>query len=263
MLPLLLLSLVASVPPTTPPQARARVMILGVYHFNGSSSDLVSSGPIDHLSDAKQAEIAVVLDRLAAFEPTKIVLEATPDDEAFQRRYRAFLAGECELTGDERDQLGFQLARQFDLPRVYGVDVRVDMDFDALLGAARRSGDQRFLDWFADTTRSIQEEMGHLAELSVGAALERMNVPAYQERARDFYLQLARAADGSDYAGAGVLAAWYRRNFCIFANIARVVDSPSDRVLVIYGQGHAPYLRELVRSSPDLELVEPNDFLAK
>jgi hypothetical protein len=42
-----------------------------------------------------------------------------------------------------------------------------------------------------------------------------------------------------------------------------VIESAEDRVLVIFGAGHSPILRELVQSNPDLQLVEPNDYLKK
>jgi len=245
--------------PAQPP--RAKVMILGVYHFDSPGLDYVKSAAVDHLSEAKQAEIAEVLDRLAAFRPTKIVLEAPAESTATLERYQAFRKGNFKLTGDERDQLGFQLALQFDHPRVYLADHKLDMDLESVLAAARESRDERFLAWFQGTMGEIQAVIERQAHLSVLAALRMLNEPAQQERTRDFYLQLARVHGGAHHVGADVLADWYLRNFCIFDNVARVVDSPADRVLVIFGQGHAPYLRELVRSSPDLELVEPNDYL--
>ena len=99
------------------------------------------------------------------------------------------------------------------------------------------------------------------AKMTVRDALLELNLPAHQDRTRDLYLQLARIHSQKGFVGADVLADWYRRNFRIFTNLARAIESPGDRVLVIFGQGHVPYLRELVRSSPDMELVEPNDYL--
>jgi len=244
-------------------QDKAKVMILGVYHFDSPNLDFVKSGKVDHLSEQKQAEIAEVLDRLSAFEPTKIVLEATPDDAAIQERYQAFRKDACKLTGDEREQLGFQLAKQFGHERVYLADHESDMDLDSVLQAARESGDQRFLTWFDGTMGDVRAQLERQARASVREALVMLNEPANQDRTRDFYLQLARVGPAKQYIGAEVLAGWYRRNFCIFSNVARAIDSPRDRVIVIFGQGHAPYLRELVKSSPDLELVEPNEYLAK
>ena len=56
-------------------------------------------------------------------------------------------------------------------------------------------------------------------------------------------------------------ADWYKRNFRIFSNVLQIIESPNDRVLVIFGQGHGAYLRDWVKSLPDLALVEPNDYL--
>jgi hypothetical protein len=47
----------------------------------------------------------------------------------------------------------------------------------------------------------------------------------------------------------------------MFANLAGVVGSPEDRVLLIVGAGHVPLLRELVQADPRLKLVEPLEFL--
>ena len=157
--------------------------------------------------------------------------------------------------------LGFQLAKQFSHPRVYLADHPSNMDIGAVLAAAQASGDQRFMGWFQGAMTEAQALMDAQARMSVRDALAMLNEPALQDKSRELYLQLARVRDAKGFVGAEVLAEWYRRNFCIFANIAKAIDSPGDRVLVLFGQGHAPYLRELVRSSPDLELVEPNEYL--
>jgi hypothetical protein len=245
------------------PQQKARVMILGVYHFDSPNQDFVKSARVDHLAEAKQDEIAEVLDRLAAFAPTKIVLEAPPDDTRIPERYAAYLEDRCQLAGDEREQLGFRLARQFSHQRVHLADHRLDMDLGAVLAAAEESADDRFLGWFHDAMEEGQALMERQSRMSVRDALVLLNDPALQDRTRDLYLQLARIRSPKGFVGSDVLAGWYRRNFCIFTNVSGVIESPADRVLVIFGQGHAPYLRELVQSSPDMQLVEPNEYLTE
>lgn len=246
-----------------PQQEKAKVMILGVYHFDSPNLDFVKSTKVDHLSETKQDEIAEVLDRLAAFAPTKIVLEALPEDTRVQERYAAYLQEKCALTGNEREQLGFRLARQFSHPRVFLADHQLDMDLNAVLTAAKESANDRFLGWFQESMVEAQAMMDRQSKMSVREALVALNEPALQDRTRDLYLQLARVRSTKGFVGSEVLAGWYRRNFCIFTNLSAAIDSPGDRVLVFFGQGHVHYLRELVQSSPDLQLVEPNDYLAK
>ena len=240
---------------------RARVMILGVYHFDSPNLDYLKSPVVDHLAPAKQDEIAEVLDRLAEFAPTKIVLEAEPENTQIQERYRAFLESDIPLKGNEREQLGFQLAKQFALPKLILADHQLGMDLGAVMAAAQESGDKRFQTWFAESMAEGQALIERQSKLSVREALVLLNEPALQDRTRDLYLQLARVRSASGYVGADVIADWYKRNFRIFTNLSQAIESPSDRVLVIFGQGHAHYLRELVKSSPDMELVEPNEYL--
>jgi hypothetical protein len=67
---------------------------------------------------------------------------------------------------------------------------------------------------------------------------------------------------GDKYCGADDLAAyWYDRNLRIFANLLRLVRSPEERIVVIFGAGHLPILRHLAESSPDLRLIEVRDVL--
>ena len=101
------------------------------------------------------------------------------------------------------------------------------------------------------------------AQMTVRDILVEMNSPENNTKAHDLYIQMARVRNGDKFVGADVLAGWYQRNFRIFSNFAPVIESPEDRVLVIFGAGHAPILRELIQSSPDLRLIEPNDYLKK
>ena len=53
-----------------------------------------------------------------------------------------------------------------------------------------------------------------------------------------FYRNLLRVGGGAEQPGADLLAAWYRRNFHICANLVQLAQ-PGDRVVVFYGSGHA------------------------
>ncbi|MFI5166979.1 MAG: DUF5694 domain-containing protein [Thermoanaerobaculales bacterium] len=46
----------------------------------------------------------------------------------------------------------------------------------------------------------------------------------------------------------------------IYSNVVRLVDSPSERVLVIFGAGHLGWLRHNVSSDPTLQLSKLADF---
>ncbi|MBI1765159.1 MAG: hypothetical protein HYR56_27420 [Acidobacteria bacterium] len=244
-------------------QSKAQVMVLGTYHFANPNLDAVKANFPDHLGEKKQQEIAEVLEALARFKPTKILLETPPENTQFQAHYQAYLKDEFKLNANESQQLGFRLARRFGHKQVYLVDHQIGMDFDALMKAAQETGNKAFLELFQKTLAQVQVKQKEWEQMTVRAALAEMNEPALQEQTRDFYLQLARVRSKDQFVGADVLTAWYQRNFRIFTNISQTIDSPQDRVLVIFGQGHAYYLREAIKSCPDLQLVEPNEYLKK
>lgn len=244
-------------------QQKAKVMILGVYHFANLNLDLVKSNLPDHLSNKKQKEIAELLDLLAKFKPTKIVVEAMPENTKVQDNYSEYLKGNYKLTADETQQIGFRLAKRFKLKQIYLADNQIPMDFDALMAAAIETKNTRFLELFSKEMAQIEAMKKHQAEITVREALVELNEPLFQEKTKDLYLQLARVRSRDKFVGADVLAAWYQRNFRIFTNLAQIINSPEDRVLVVFGQGHIPYLRDAVKSSPDMQLVEPNDYLNK
>lgn len=239
---------------------KTQVLVLGVYHFDNPNLDYLKTQVDDHLSVKRQQQIAEVVELLARYEPTKIALEAV-DESGLQSRYEAHLKGERALAADERDQLGLRLAAKLGHRRVYAVDSKLGMDVASVVAAARASGDRAFLDLFQEVMGEVEAFKRRMAERTVREILIDLNEPQQIRRDRDAYMQLARVRDAERYVGADVLAAWYQRNFRIFTNLVRLVEAPGDRVLVIIGSNHSAVLREAVQSSPDLELVEANDFL--
>ncbi|MBX3299634.1 MAG: hypothetical protein KF736_09245 [Acidobacteria bacterium] len=238
-------------------------MILGVYHFHNPGADLIKTEYPDHLSEKKQQEIAEVLDLLAKFKPTKIVVEATPENTAINDQYQQYLKGEFALTSNEIYQLGFRLAERLGHKKLYLGDNKMGMDMNAVIAAAQQNNNTQFLAEMQKTIVEITEMQRRHAQISVREALYELNAPQLQEKTKRLYLQMNRVRSKDNFVGADVLAGWYQRNFRILTNIYNSIESPQDRVLVIFGQGHAPYLREGIQADPYLELIEPNDFLRK
>jgi hypothetical protein len=241
-------------------QDNAQVMILGVYHFDNPNQDYVKTSVDDHLSANRQKQIVEVAEMLARFKPTKIVLEAVDGVSPINRNYEAYLKGDYKLKADERDQLGLRLAKLLAHKQVYAADHKLDMDFGSVIEAAQQSKEQRFLQAFQQVMSELEAFEKRKPTMTVREILSVMNDPREIARGRDLYLQMAAVRSGDKFVGADVLAGWYQRNFRIFSNIARIIE-PQDRVLVIFGQGHAAILRDLVRSEPGVKLVEASDYL--
>lgn len=75
------------------------------------------------------------------------------------------------------------------------------------------------------------------------------------------YYRMAHFSEPWNWAGADLLADWFRRNIRIYANVARLAECPTDRVLVIYGSGHTSWLRHNFASDPTFRVRRLAEFV--
>ena len=242
---------------------RVAVLLLGSYHMSNPGADRFNLEADDVLSPGRQEEMLRVVERLSSFAPTRVAIESPWGDTVSTARYRAYLAGEKELSRQEEEQIGFRLAAAMDHETVYPVDVRIGLPDERLasvLEAAPELGQYMAgLEEYGEWAMATMAEW--LTEGSVGEMLYRMNTPeaiAWADRGYlEFFLPLVV---DDDYGGAEFVAAWYERNLKIFSNLHRISE-PGDRVLVIYGAGHIPHLRYFVTLSPYFCLEDPLPYL--
>jgi len=240
-------------------QAAISVMVVGVAHFGNPGRDLHDVRVDDVLSARRQAEIQKVVDALARFRPTKILVEWSASQAA--KEYAAYRAGTSSPSRNEVVQLGFRLARQMGLPEVAGVDVPGDFPYESLQRFAEAHGQTALLEK-TDAGWAMQiQELDHVLQSgSIRDLLRFINSPPWIERSQHPYRLLLNIGQGPTQPGADLLAAWYRRNFYISANVVQAVH-PGDRVIIFYGAGHAFLLRQLVSEMPGWILVEANSYL--
>jgi hypothetical protein len=246
-----------------PPKPWPQVMILGTVHLDNPGLDVVKAKLDDVLAEKRQREIEAVVVSLAQFAPTKIAVECTPAAEKrINEDYRAYLAGAFELTRNEIHQIGFRLAKELGHSRLHGVDHKLDLDFDAALKYAAEHGQEAELAWFGSLMQKIERHFADLyARGTMAEILAAQNDDAQADDGVAAYQMMSRIGKDASYVGADVAADWYKRNLRIYTNIQRIVDAPSDRVLVVIGGGHRPLLRQLFVQTPGYELVATRPYL--
>jgi hypothetical protein len=244
---------------------RIAVLLLGSYHMSNPGADRFNLESDDVLSDRRQREILAVVERLSQFAPTRVAIESPWGDTISPARYRAYLAGEGQLSRQEEEQVGFRLAARMGHETVYPVDVKIGLPDERLQSVLETTpelgrymaGLQEYGEWAMATMAEW------LSEGSVGQMLYRMNTPEAIEWADRGYLEFfLPLVAGDDYGGAEFVATWYERNLKIFANLHRISE-PGDRVFVIYGAGHIPHLRYFVTLSPHFCLEDALPYLAE
>ena len=243
-------------------QQRPEVLVLGVYHMDNPGRDVFNIDADDVLSPRRQAEIAELVEVLARFQPTRIAVEAGFSDDDVVSDYRDFLAGDRELTRNEVEQIGFRLARQLGHDAVYPVDVDGEFPFPRLADYARAHGETEEFDaLMAEIGAQVETVNEYLASHTILETLVRMNSDDQVAADVGFYYRQVRFGEAWNWAGADLLSAWFHRNIRIHSNVVDLLESPDERVLVVFGAGHLGWLRQNVAADPELRLRKLSEFI--
>ena len=244
-----------------PPAPRAEVLVLGTYHMANPGHDIFNMQADDVLAPKRQAEMAQLMEVLKKFRPTKIAVESDAGSDRIPKRYADYLAGKYELTANEIDQIGLRLAKELGHKTVYAVDADGDFPYQRLLNYAKGSGRAKELEAinsvFGD---NVKAEGQYLASHTIVEMLLYMNTDERAAQEVGQYYRMARIGEPYDWAGADLVADWFRRNMRIYSNVTRLLDSPNERVLVIYGAGHLGWLQHDFASNPDIRLRKLSEF---
>ncbi len=244
------------------PPARAQVLVLGTYHMANPGQDVFNTEADDVLAPKRQAEIAEVVEVLRRFRPTKVAVEAEFSNDAVARRYREYLDGEWELGRNESQQIGFRLAGELGHETIHPVDVDGEFPWPRLVDYARAHGlDDEFQALLAETEARVEAQSAHLASHTVLEALLAMNADERVAEDVGLYYRGVHFGEPWNWAGADLLTSWFERNIRIHSNVVDLVESPEERILVIFGAGHLGWLRANVAADPTLRLRKLGEFV--
>jgi hypothetical protein len=223
--------------------------------------DIFNMKADDVLAPKRQAEIAQVTAALAKFHPTKIAVEGDVFDDRIPKRYADYLAGRHELTTNEVEQIGFRLAKELGHKTVYPVDVDGEFPWQRIVDYAKASGRSKDLDAImSEIGGMVKAQNDYLLSHTVLETLLYMNADAKVAEDVGFYYREAQLGEPGDWAGADLVAEWFRRNMRIYSNVVKLVDSPNEHLLVIFGAGHLGWLQHDFASNPNLRLRKLAEF---
>ena len=253
-----------------PPMVRAQsgerpqVMVVGVAHLEAKDDLHNSTWGSSVFSPDMQQQIARIVDGLAKFKPTKVMIEARADNPVYVQRYEAYHHGHYRLGPNEDDQFGYRLAGRLGLTTVYAIDSTrsFPFDYDGVQAAAARDGQNSILAQAnAQLADLVQRSNGLERAGNLIGLMRYLNTSEALKANAGWYLYLDLIGNGSsDDVGQSLTSNWYARNLQIFANIARDLRS-GDRVVVFIGQGHAAMLRPMIDRAPFLTDVDPELYL--
>ncbi|MFB0611089.1 DUF5694 domain-containing protein [Aurantiacibacter poecillastricola] len=224
-----------------------------------------ASDNVDPLEARRRIGIA-----LAAYEPETALLYwwqlNSEAKEALPAGVAALLRN-LDESSNERVQLAARLAARLGLPRLWSIDSQRDKDLfasvlpqlQAGIGASDEASNLQDQPWFVESEEALQNGMARGDLLS---AYRFYNGPDYEAAQMVGQFDLLNRVPIEADAGRVRQAAWDMRNLGIAAQIRRASASvPGERVLVVIGAGHKPFLDRLLPETLDLRMAQPIDFL--
>jgi hypothetical protein len=254
------LAVIAALPLSAQETKRAEVLVLGVFHMANPGHDVFNTQVDDVRAPKRQQEIEVLMAALQKFQPTKIAVE-NDSQKRLDERYAKYLTGQYELTTNEIDQIGLRLAKASGHKTIYAVDADGDFPWMRLIDYGKATGQSAKIDAIvAEVGEGVKSLDSYLKAHTILETLLYVNSDARVARDVGFYYREAHFGEPGDYAGPDLLAEWYKRNIRIFNNVTKLIASPDDRILLIYGYGHLGWLQQDVENDPTLRLRKLAEF---
>ncbi len=261
---------------------KAKAMVFGIFHFSYPNLDRIKTDKKDQLNlttPERQKEIEEIVHLLEKFKPTKIAVEIkTWSQLHIDSLYGKYLTNNYNLPINESYQIGFRLAKILNHSKIYCVDtwgniseyftgnsrdqfnIRTEKEpmlnkyeafTDSVTSATKKSG----------TTEGETREKGYKTLQKI---LSQINAPEKIKKDNARYLNELSLFEEKefDYAGTDWIAAsWYNRNLRIFRNIQRITENSTDRILIIYGSGHAYLLSQFLDNSLKYDVVPVLNYI--
>lgn len=254
---------------------QAKAMVLGVFHFdNPGLDDYKPKYPFNILEQKRQEELERLLNQIAEYKPTKILLERNRvlKDSSINNQYQNYLLGKFKLdkASDEIYQIGFKLAKKLGHKRIYCSDASaewfgIELDWENFDYSDYLKSKDQFEKTYRydyqskykknDSLKTVQSLLDHFVMI---------NDPMDRLFDHQAYLTEVILGGAGNYLGADSVAKWYLRNLRIYANAYDLTNfNHEERLLLIYGSGHVWQLRQLFNDSPDFKYIEPNLYFKK
>ena len=250
--------------------APVEVMVLGSYHFGNPGRDLHNVAVDAVTTPRRQAELDAVATAILTFKPTRVMVEMQSSAPEFAvADYPTMTPATLASKANEIVQIGYRIARRANLPLVSGIDEQPKdgepdyFPYDAVEAAAKKFGQQPALAASNATVGPFLADFAVRQTIeTVAQLLSRFNTPGTPVTGMSGYYAMLPIGDADTQPGADLNAMWYLRNAKIFGKLMHVAK-PGDRVLVVYGAGHAYWLRHFASETPGFRNIDPLPYLAR
>ncbi|WP_228853468.1 DUF5694 domain-containing protein [Aegicerativicinus sediminis] len=245
------------------PKEKAQVLVVGTFHFDYPGLDAhktSSEDKIDVLKEPKKSEVTQLVNYIKKFKPNKIAIEAFENWNATEK-FRSYKSGEYQNNRDERFQLAMRIASELKLDTLYSIDTetmagdleKIDSSYaQALFKDFDFQSDDIYENYYRDQREAEDKAIPKMNLLDY---FKYINSKEYHQY--DYGAYLIGDFKLGDSRGADIISSWwYNRNLRIFRKLQLITENANDRILLVFGNGHASVLRQVIEASPEYEFIE-------
>lgn len=243
---------------------KPQIGIIGTFHF-ANTTDYSAIVIEDLNSKKRQKELSEIINGLAEFNPTKILIERDPSlNDSLSKKLIEFKKNQYKLPNNELYQIGFRLAKKLDLDKIYGVDYHIGLGDEELVAFLNKEElMEKFSEIIASSKVWAKEHTTFLEKHTIGEVLEKINKTESEKFNRNLYIDgILNITKNGNSTASDYVSNWYKRNIYIKKNIDDLINT-DDRILLIIGAGHSSILKDFYRSSENVEYIELKNLLKK
>ena len=234
---------------------KIKALFAGTFHI-GESHDAVQMGDSDKQYFG-EGDYNRLTDYLKRFSPTKIFVEADRvSQEQLDSEFEAYLNGEYELRQNEIDQIGFRLAKACGHLRVYAADWNNPASDVPDIWNLPSERSRKIVEALTNQAKIEMEKISwYMRNTSIIETFHYVNSAAAIQNNHKLYADVAVLDEGEAEGAAWLARYWFYRNLVIAKQIREEAE-PDDRILILYGAGHAYLLGQYLSEAEQIEIVD-------
>lgn len=235
------------------------VLLLGTFHF----SKTTDAHSVKYKYNDDEADDVSKL--IARFKPTVICVEFEPKyNERVRQNYQTYLKsnGDYDFNGRaEAEVFSYKIGKLSGSREIKCIDSQLGYNYEKIDALAKKYHEKNYSklrEEFASISRQVSDAPTLKEKLKL---INTENYKYYMKNINADILTYTNSDKG--FEGADIASEFYKRNLRIFANLNKIDLSEQDRVLIVFGAGHIPFLEELLKNSPKYNVEKLDNYLIK
>lgn len=250
------------------------ILLIGTFHYNNPGADLAKTKSFDILSEASQLELKKISSSINNYNPTKVFVEWPYNkQEELDSLYQLYLNGNYFKNENLSDfnlkneifQLGFKVAKENNLKKVYGIDYTgTNFPFSEVMADVVKNNQielqakiEKAISRFTEEFDSKIEAGESLIDLTIF-----LNKPEMRAFSNYFHNELMLLAGGThDFYGPLLTSEWYKRNLYMWSLIQKQTEESDERIMVLAGASHTAMFDLFIKENKLWKVKELQDIL--